>query len=286
MRQWVPGEVLLGSDQLGWDDMSLRSYRYDKSDVSVPPLRDFVIVAFRQGVTRMRRRVDGPWQSERAGPGDVSILTRAEECHWCWDAPIEVIHLYLTKELLNKVSADALDRDIHDVQLQDVLRTDDGLMNRALVAIAEEVQTNNLGGRLYVDAVATQVCVHLLRKYANVSLREPRTMQGLSHMQARMLNDYIETNLDRQLSLEELAAVTHTSSSHFLRQFKTRFGVPPHAYVLKMRIERAQRLLTRTSLPIKDISSQSGFSDQSHMTRVFQRFLKTTPHSYRCVTSG
>ncbi len=59
-------------------------------------------------------------------------------------------------------------------------------------------------------------------------------------MQARVLNHYIESNLDRQLSLEELAAVTRTSTSHFLRQFKARFGVPPHAYVLRMRLEHAR----------------------------------------------
>src|ERR1700677_4477952 len=100
LTTWVPGEVLLSSDQLGWNDLSLRSYRYGASDALVPPLRDFVIVTFRAGVTTMRRRVDGPWQNERAAPGDVSILTRAEECHWYWDAPIEVIHLYLTQNML------------------------------------------------------------------------------------------------------------------------------------------------------------------------------------------
>ena len=281
LTKWVPGEVMLSSDELGWSGLSLRSYRYPASDALVPPLRDFVIVTFRAGVTDMRRRVDGPWQNERAAPGDVSILTRAEECHWYWDAPIEVIHLYLTQNMLAKVSADAFDRDIADVQLRDVLRTDDELISRSLRAIADEVGTNNLGGRLYADAIATQISVHLLRTYANVSLREPHSVQGLSRAQTRTLNEYIDANLDRQLSLQELAAVTRTSASQFLRQFKLRFGMPPHAHVLQMRLARAQRLLTRSTLPIKDISSRSGFSDQSHMTRVFQRFLQTTPCNYR-----
>ena len=281
LQKYVPGEVLLSSEALGWGEVSMRAYRYGASDVNVPALRDFVIVTYRDGVTHMHRRVDGPWQAKRAVPGSVSILTRAEECQWVWDAPIDVIHVYLTRQLLAKVSADAFDKDIADVQLQDVLSTEDDLVKRSLNAIADEVQANNLGGRLYVDAISTQLCVHLLRNYANVQLREPREVHGLSHMQERVLNHYIESNLDRQLSLEELAAVTRTSTSHFLRQFKARFGVPPHAYVLRMRLERAQHLLKRTHLPIKDISAQSGFSDQSHMTRVFQRFLKTTPHLYR-----
>jgi len=282
---WVPGEVILSSDRLSWVDLSLRAYRYGPSDALVPPLRDFCIVTFREGVTTMRRRVGGPWQNERAAPGDVSILTRAEECHWYWDAPIEVVHLYLTHNMLSTISAEVFDREVADVELRDVLRTEDDLIRRSLNSIADEVQADNLGGRLYADAVATQLCVHLLRTYANVSLQQPRAMQGLSHAQVRMLNDYIDANLDRQLSLQDLAAVTRTSGSQFLRQFKLRFGVPPHAYVLRMRLERAQRLLRRTQLPIKDISSRSGFSDQSHMTRVFQRFLHTTPSAYRNVVT-
>jgi AraC family transcriptional regulator len=284
LTQWVPGEVLLGNNDLVGGDLTLRQYRYAPMSIMVPGLRDFLVVAFKEGHPRMRRRVDdGPWRHETAGPGDIAILTRAEECHWQWDAPIDVIHLYLTKNLLAKVCADVHDRDIGDLQLQDVLRAEDGLLNRSLIAIAGEVQQNNVGGRLYIDAVATQICIHLLRKFANISVREPKLSHGLSLPQARIISDFIEENLERQLALDDLAGVIHTSPSHFLRQFKTRFGMPPHAYVLKMRLARAQRLLSRTSLPLKDIASQSGFSDQSHMTRVFQRFLQTTPSIYRRV---
>lgn len=280
---YVPGEVLLDSEAVGWNGgMTARSYRYGPSEVEVPALRDFVVITYREGVSKMHRRIDGgPRRSERIAPGAVSILTRAEPCEWSWDAPIEVIHVYLTKNQLAKVSADTFDRDIADVHLRDVLSADDDVVSRCLNAIAGEVQTNNIGGKLYADAVATQLGVHLLRHYANVSMREPRSVHGLSHMQARILDAYIESNLDHQLSLEELSAVTRTSASHFLRQFKMRYGVPPHAYVLRRRLEYAQVLLRRTQLPIKDIFARAGFSDQSHMTRVFQRFLGTTPYQYR-----
>ena len=209
---WVPGEVLLSSDQLSWNDVSLRSYRYTALEIEVPPLRDFTIIAFMRGTTKIGRCVDGPWQRTSAGPGDVSVMTRAEASQWNWDAPIDVIHLYLTRQLLAKVCADVLDRDIGDIELYDVLRAEDLALNRSIAAIGEEVRTETLGGRLYVDAVATQICVHLLRRYANVSVREREVGGGLSRMQARMVGGYVEANLDRQLSLDELAAVVHTSA--------------------------------------------------------------------------
>lgn len=281
LPKWVPGKVLLASDDLGWSNVMLRSYQYDPSDVYVPAMRDFMLVAYRRGPTSMDRKVDGPWSHEFMIPGNVSLLTRAEESHWHWTSDIEVTHLYLTRDVLAKVSAETFDRDIADVRLRDVLKTDDPVLRCGIAAVADEVRGNNLGGRLFVDAVATQICIQILRRYATVVFRENRSTLGLSPMQAKMVSDYIEVNLDQQLTLDELAEVAHVSSSHFLRQFKLRFGCAPHCYVIQRRLACAQRLLSKTALPIKEISAKSGFSDQSHMTRVFQRYMNTTPNAYR-----
>ena len=69
---FVPGTLTVCSPGAGWDGISVRGYRYAGSDVLVPPMRDFMIVAYRRGVTSMRRRVDGQWLSEQLAPGDVS----------------------------------------------------------------------------------------------------------------------------------------------------------------------------------------------------------------------
>lgn len=281
LPRWVPGKVVLASDDLGWRNVMLRSYQYAPSDVYVPAMRDFMLVAYRQGPTSMDRKVDGPWSHEFMVPGNVSLLTRAEESRWHWTSDIEVTHLYLTRDVLAKVSAEAFDRDISDVRLQDVLKTDDQVLRGGIAAVAEEVRGHNLGGRLFVDAVTTQVCLQILRRYATVVFREHHASSGLSPLQAKMVADYIEVNIDQQLTLDELAEVAHVSSSHFLRQFKLRFGSAPHCYVIQRRLACAQRLLAKTRLPIKEVSAKSGFSDQSHMTRVFQKYVKTTPSAYR-----
>ncbi len=281
LPQWVPGKVLLASNDEDWGNVVLRSYRYDPSDVFVPPMRDFMLVAYRQGPTTMDRKVGGPWTREFMVPGNVSLLTRAEQSHWHWTSDIEVTHLYLTRELLAKVSAEMFDRDITDVRLQDVLKTDDPILLGGIAAVADEVRTNSTGGKLFVDSVVTQICIQILRRYAVVVFREARATGGLSPLQAKMITDYIEIHLDQPLSLDDLAKVINVSSSHFLRQFKLRFGSAPHHYVIQRRLARAQQLLARTSLAIKEISANSGFADQSHMTRLFQRYLNTTPSAFR-----
>jgi AraC family transcriptional regulator len=230
----------------------------------------------------MDRRVDGPWSRELLTPGNLSLLTRVEPSYWHWTADIEVTHLYLSQQVLARVSADVFDRDIADVRLRDVLKADDDVLRAGIAAMAEEVQTNNLGGQLFVDALATQVCVQILRHHALVTFREkPLGGAGLSALQAKLVSRYIDENIDQQLRLIDLANVARISVTHFLRQFKRRFGCAPHVYVIQRRLERAQRLLAKTSLSIKEVAASSGFADQSHMTRAFQKYLRTTPAAYR-----
>lgn len=279
---WVPGKVLMDSEGLGWGDVRLRKYQYRGMDVEIPAMRDFMLVAYDTGQTRMNRQIGGPWSCEQMVPGNVSLLTRAEKSHWCWTSSVEVVHLYLTRDTLARVSAEVFDRDIEDVRLRDVLKADDPLLLAGINAMAAEVRQHGmLGGPLLVQAVTTQICVQILRKFAEVSFREERLHSGLSSAQSRLVASYIDDNLDQQLTLDDLAGIARVSTSHFLRQFKRRFGCAPHSYVIERRLERASQLLARSSLPIKEVAALCGFSDQSHLTRVFQRLKGTTPNGFR-----
>jgi AraC family transcriptional regulator len=281
LPKWVPGDILLASDEAGWSNVMLRSYRYAPSDVYVPPMRDFMLVAYGCGPTSMNRKVDGPWHHEFMVPGNISLLTRAEESHWRWTSDIEVTHLYLTHDKLAQTSSEMFDRDIDEVKLRDELKIDDPMLRSGIASLSGEIRSDELAGQLYVDAVTTQICVQILRSYASVAFKESRAPNGLSPVQAKMLAEYIEVHLDQPLSLDELAEIAHVSASHFSRLFKQRFGTAPHSYVIQRRLACAQQLLAKSALAIKQIAAKSGFFDQSHMTRVFQKHLGITPSAFR-----
>jgi AraC family transcriptional regulator len=71
------------------------------------------------------------------------------------------------------------DRHVRDVELLDVLRTDDSVLSGIAAFLARESREGGLGGRLYVDSLKNQACVHMLRHYANVIFREPASYGGL-----------------------------------------------------------------------------------------------------------
>lgn len=281
LPDWVPGKVLLASDDQNWKNVALRSYRYLGQDVIVPAMRDFMLVSYKTGITPMQRRFDGRWTRETLGPGAASLLTRAQQAYWTWHEPIDVTHIYLSAELVTEVASEVMDCTISNVSLHDVLRVDDPVMSHAADAIALEARTRGLGGALYVDTVARGLIIHLLRSYASVQLHETRRSGALSPQQERKIIEFIEAGLNLHLDLKVLADSLGMAPCLFARQFRRSFGAPPYAFVKARRLEKARHLLARTTLPIKAVAIDCGFCDQAHLTRTFAAGFGATPAVFR-----
>jgi AraC family transcriptional regulator len=277
---WVPGQLTVRSPDDGWDGVSVRGYRYAGSDVEVPPMRDYMIVAYRRGTTAMRRQLDGRWTEEHLGPGDVSLLTRAADSHWVWPEDVEVVHVYLTQDELAATCREMYGRQVQDVELLDEVRADDPAIHRTAMLIAHEAAQGAAGSRLMVDSLTCQLSVHILRRHAHVLFREPGREQ-LTYAQQRAVRDYVHEHLSEGISLDDLAGAAGLSRFHFARCFRQTTGTSPHEFVVRERVARAEVLLRRTHDPLLDIATRCGFADQSHMTRVVKKHLGRTPGQVR-----
>jgi AraC family transcriptional regulator len=283
MPAWLQGKLVQDSGPLGWDGITVRRYHTPAQEVLLPAVYDYGIVAYMGGREAVKwRGYDNGWETDRVGPGAVSVLTRAEASHWRWDSPLDAFHIYLPPDALASVAADAFERDIADIELKNVLSAQDVVLTEAAMRLASEVQAGGLGGRLYVEALRCQMSVHILRTYAEaISFREQSCSGGLSQTERRTVVEFIKENINRNISLAELAGLLRLSVFHFSRKFRREFGCPPYAYVLQQRLEHAKRQLRRGDIPLKVVAANSGFADQSHMTRLFRRLMNVTPAEYR-----
>lgn len=91
--------------------------------------------------------------------------------------------------------------------------------------------------------------------------------------------DYLNRHLDQNISLEQLACLTQLKPLRFLRVFQRQMGLPPHAYLVQLRVARAKALLSQ-GVAIAQVASDTGFSDQSHLNRHFKRRVGITPKQY------
>jgi AraC family transcriptional regulator len=92
---------------------------------------------------------------------------------------------------------------------------------------------------------------------------------------------YVDANIGESISLTHLAAAAGLSRMCFARQFRAATGIRPHEYVLRKRIERAQRMLTETPDSLARIALSVGFQTQAHFTTVFKRIVGNTPRRWR-----
>jgi AraC family transcriptional regulator len=283
LPQWMEGDLVQNSAPLGWNGLKLRRYHTPPQEVLLPMVCDYAVVAYMGGAEAVKwRRYDTSWETDRVGPGTVSVLTRAEVSHWRWDRPIDACHIYLPPDALSGIAADAFERNIEDIELKNVLSAEDAVLTEAALRLSNEASDGGLGGQLYVEALRCQISVHILRTYAaTITFREHRCSGGLSRTERRMVVEYIEENINRNISLADLAGLLRLSVFHFSRKFRREFGCPPYAYVILQRLEHAKRQLRRGNAPLKLVAANSGFADQSHMTRLFRRVLNVTPAEYR-----
>jgi len=164
-------------------------------------------------------------------------------------------------------------------------KAQDRHLQTLIQALLIEAEAGGDNGKLYADALSTALVAHFVNHYGSeISLDLPEE-RAIERQRLGQAIDYVEAYLTENLSLNDLALVSGLSKFHFSRLFKQAFGLTPHRYLMKRRVERAAMVLQKSvfkpdSLTIAQVAHQFGFADQSHFTRVFKQVKGTTPKQF------
>jgi AraC family transcriptional regulator len=170
-------------------------------------------------------------------------------------------------------------------------KTDSPTLMSALVKLLDSAREALPGEQVEaVEFIASATALALAEIERDASKdRTPATAAAnarLAPWQARRAMRFIDQNLSRTIRIEEVAAVARLSASHFSKAFRTDFGVPPHGFVIRRRIERAQDMMLVTNEPLASIALSCGLVDQAHLTRLFRRLVGVTPARWRRLHSS
>ncbi|MGH8410637.1 MAG: helix-turn-helix domain-containing protein, partial [Pseudomonas sp.] len=97
---------------------------------------------------------------------------------------------------------------------------------------------------------------------------------------AHKAREYLHAHLQQDVGMDELALACGVDRFRLTRAFKSAFGLPPHAYLVQLRLARARHWLANGKQPA-DVAIALGFADQSHLGRWFVRAYGLTPAAYR-----
>ena len=212
-------------------------------------------------------------------PGQAFLVSQNQSHQLEWRQPAELTLIYLHPSFLASAINDSIENNHLEIRdhfslINDTLIREVGVIFRHLCNSEIAVE------RLYIENLANLLAVHLLGKYLNYNLK-PHSYKKLSQQKLKRIYEYIEINLDRKITLSDLAKIAGVGKFYFCRLFKTSVDLTPYQYVLQQRVERAKRLLRHSNLPICDISLECGFSSQSHLTKHFRNMVNSSPMNYR-----
>ena len=194
-----------------------------------------------------------------------------------------ILHLYLP---LSRFSPENLGEGFDTTAIRS-LRHEGGFRDPLLAEIAyaimSELEHETSAGGLLAETLALSLMARLVQSHVGASrsgLVTPASRGLDSRRRARVL-DYIEANLEGDLTVARLASVACLSEFYFARAFKAAVGESPHRHVSARRLERAKDLLSDADRALVDIALALRFSCQANFTRAFRRATGQTPTQYR-----
>jgi AraC family transcriptional regulator len=167
------------------------------------------------------------------------------------------------------------------IELVPELGREDLLLRELINSLAADAEARHPNGSTFGEAICAALAAHVLRHCAANPRRPVVEAPFGDDVRRERVRSYLLDQIDRQVTLAELAALIGTDVFSLIRWFKSSFGLPPHQFILRSRIERARALLRTAETSLVEIALQCGFSSQSHFTTAFRRLVGTTPAAYR-----
>jgi AraC family transcriptional regulator len=270
--------VILSSIQSGWEGLIVEHHRYLPKGEIAESYAEQHLLGLQLSPMTLEWRSQGRFQSRQLIPGDICIYARGAPFQQHWHEAGEVLHVALDPLFVAQIDPELVNPE--GIAFVEQHGGTDPQIQHICLTLKAELETGCQGGRLFGEALAAALAVHLLRSYRIEAPRSHINSSGLSKTNLQRAIDYIHDHLGEHPTLAELAECVNLSPYHFARLFKQFTGRPPHQYVIQVRLEEASRLLRAGSLSVGEVAHRLGFADQSHLTRLFKRYYGLTPKAY------
>lgn len=230
-------------------------------------------------VSLEKQTAGGKLHRARSATGNICLTPAGQLVAASWEDEYEFLGIGFDPAF---VAQTALEINLApNCELIGIEKSEDPIIQHIGLALITEATAPEPTGKLYSDALAQTLVLHLLKNYSTANCSKASFNGGLSGYRLRRATEFINAHLEQDLSLAEIAAAADLSQFHFARAFRRTTGLTPQQYLMQRRVERAKQLLAIGDLPIVEISLQTGFKNQSHFTTLFRKFTRVTPNAWR-----
>lgn len=219
----------------------------------------------------------------RSEPGDVIVFNPgdAHNGNPGDHSPLRYTMLYLDPDEIFPLMGCAAGSDRTRFRISGT-RLDDPVL-RSLI-----LRMNHLATRVERSTLESECCLYniaerLVRREGLFTPGKRKTRRDALLLRVR---EFIHDNIGEDLAVDDLSRVAGMSKYHFIRLFRSQFGMTPHRYILNCRVNRVREALAAGSPPTR-AAQDHGFFDVSHLNRHFKRAFGLTPARFqRQLTKG
>lgn len=282
-RKFPRGELLLSSARRNWTGMvaEIRNHPAGEIPPPVPQQMEITLALAGSETGRVERRGNGELQDTAVRPGTLWLcpIGLVEDSIRITGDLDRILHMYIGPEIFRD-AAQSLSRTISPERIDYRAGIDDDFMRQVGYRISAELEAESSVSHLLVESLARAMAAHLIGEYGGNLVRNPPS-PALEHFKMRRVIDFINDNLDSDITLADLSDVACLSRHHFARAFRSAVGIPPHRFISSLRLQRAQDLLIHTGASLAEIAFACRFSSQSTFTRAFRQHVGVSPGEYR-----
>jgi AraC family transcriptional regulator len=175
----------------------------------------------------------------------------------------------------------ASDRTDGELELRTYRKFADPRLRALVTAVHAETMAGFPNGRLFLDSVEHDIATVLVNGHA-VRHRPVQIYRGgLGSGRLRKIKELVDSKMEDDLSLDEMALSVGLSTAHFARMFRKSTGETPHQFVLRQKVERAKAMLRAAEARVLDVAVACGFKTQQHFAQVFRDVCGVSPTEYR-----
>ena len=287
IQKYPIGDILKSSAACSWPGVAAEVRMHPTCELPSIMLEQMEIsIALRchpQAV--VSRKGDGLQQVTKVEPGTIWLCPAGVQEE---DIKVsgwhEALHLYVPVSRFDQLSDVCGGARVRAQSVRYLAGVHDELIRQIGGALVDEIQAPSAAGHVLADSLAISLAARLVQKYSSdwSSGTDPVQVKArLDEQRVRRVIDFMTSNIDQDIAIDDLASVACLSPFHFIRMFQKAVGKTPSRFLSDLRLERAKSLLALGDAPIVDIALSCCFSSQSNFTRAFHRATGLTPGDYR-----
>lgn len=243
-------------------------------------MKGHVVVGSYSGDAPMTWRIQSRRLASRIGRKAFTLMPDGHDGHWDIAGAVTVSHVYLTEDHVQSCADEIAGGK--RVELLPRVGFEDSSAAGLLEILSHEAARDSASSRLFVEQAIDLLCTRLVRGHSSFdALPAPAPRRGLADWQVRRVTNFMQSNIDQHIGLDDLAQVVGYSRFHFCTAFRQATGRTPHEWLTARRIDCARELLANPKLRITDIALAVGYETSSAFAASFRKAVGTTPTAFR-----